>query len=470
MTGRTPPQEEIARLLRSRTGLTFAPAREAGFETGVARAMSRAGVAAVPAYAAALLAEEPERGSLLDDLLAEVTVGETYFFREPRQADFIRSEVLPDLSRRRHVDAPLRFWSAGCASGEEAYSLAILLEEEGLADRGRILATDICRAVLGRARAGLYGRWSLRSSDEAFTSRYFTPEGDRFRLAARFRERVTFDYLNLSFDSYPSLALGVWRMDLILCRNVLIYFDEATIRAVARRFFDTLGDGGWLLTGPSDPPLSDHAPFETVVTAAGVFYRRGIPGRSPAPAEDPAPRGDVRPIPVALPPAASPSPAAPPRPPALPPLPAASPGRETRDGPEAAAARVRALADGSGASGAVAAAAREAGRFPLSPDLHFLEAVLLMSLGRDDDAVRAVRRVLYLDRSLAVAHFVLGSLLARRGDGSGARGAYRKAHDLAAARPPDEVLPLSDGERASSLARGAAERLALLETNGRSRS
>jgi len=414
----------------------------------------------VQAYARARDAEAPGGGPLLDDLLAEVTVGETYFFREPQHFGFLRDEIFPGLLRQRDPDVPLRIWSAGCATGEEPYSLAILLEEQGLANRARILATDICRAALARALEGVYGKWSLRASGEAFTSRYFAREGDRLRLDPRFRERVTFEYLNLAFDSYPSFALGVWGMDVILCRNVLIYFDQPTIRTVARSLFASLGEGGWLITGPSDPPLTDHAPFEAVVTSAGVFHRRGLPAEPQA-----TPKAPAFPTPEASHRLTARAAGAGQRPAALPPRSPRSAARVEPPAidPASCARRVRALANTSGAVEAVNAAAEDTARFPLSTELHFLHAVLLVSLGRDEEAARVLRRVLYLDRSLAVAHFVLGSLSARRGDLGAARAAYRNARDLTAGKPPDELLPFSDGERAGRFGEAAAAELALLD-------
>lgn len=462
----------IADLLLSRTGLAHGPSRVADLETGIRRALARSGLAGVEAYAEGLRAEGPRGGRLLDDLLGEVTVGETYFFREPQHFDLLRREVLPDLLRRRTDGSPLRFWSAGCATGEEPYSLAILLEEEGLADRARILATDICRSAISRAWEGVYGKWALRASDEAFTRRYFSRQGDQFRLDSRFRGRVALEYLNLAFDSYPSFALDVWGMDAIFCRNVFIYFDAATIRRAAGCLFASLAEGGWLVTGPSDPLLTDHAPFETVVTDAGVFYRRPLSERtaperavaSPPAAPPPspsAPQSSVPPVAwsgevVRL---SQPIPPRPPRPAAVRPL------EPPMDEAAACALRIKALANSAGARAAAESAARDSAKYPLSAELHFVHAVLLISLGRDEEAVRGLRRVLYLDRTLAVAHFVLGALLARRGDVDGARSAYRKARDLSASRPPDELLPLSDGEPAGRLAEGAAAQAALLSSS-----
>ncbi len=473
-----PAFEAVARLLGARTGLAFAPSRCDHAEAGIRRAMARARVADAGHYLTLLETAEVA----LDDLITELTVGETYFFREPAQFELIRRDLIPDVLRRRGQGHALRVWSAGCASGEEAYSLAIVLEEAGLAGRAHILGTDISRVALGRAREASYGAWSLRGVDDGVIHRYFRQTHDRRLLDERISKRVAFEFLNLALDAYPSLATGVWGMDLILCRNVLIYFDRETIARVARGLHATLADGGWLLTGPSDPPLGDEAAYETVVTPAGVFYRRAgargrvfMHSREVPPAWSPPAVLVTAPEEVAV--------AAPPKVELVAPEP--EPARDVlaeahaahasgdydrvleltqgfEENAAAATLRLRALANREGTEEAVRAAATEVQRHPLSAELHFLHAILLLDLGRDEDAERAIKRALYLDRSLAVAHFLLGSILRRLGNIEGARRAYKNARDLAQARPSEEPLALGDGERAARLVEATTAELALL--------
>ena len=484
MTWTHPTFEAVADLLARRTGLVFGPNRRDGAEAGMRRAMGRAGVREPERYRDLLEAD----ADALDDLVVELTVGETYFFREPAQFQFLRREVLPDLWRRHGPGTPVRAWSAACASGEEAYSLAILLQEEGAGSQSQVLATDISRAALAKSRRAVYGAWSLRGEGAAAAAPYLRPDGVRFVLDDRIRRRVRFEYLNLALDVYPSLVTDVWGMHIIFCRNVLIYFNPETIAAVARRLYETLAPGGWLLTAASDPPLAAHARFETVTTDAGVLYRRAtdVPWRaggvSPLilhPVADSilnqgadAPRspagGEI--IFVAPPPLAPLHAAEAPEPLAEARKALAEGDYEraaeyTRDRPDDAAAcllHVRALANLDAARGEQACAAAAA-RHPLSTELQYLHGVLLATLGRAGEAALAVRRTLYLDRSLAVAHFTLGSILERLGDAAGARRAYRNARDLCRTRPADEPVPLSDGEPAGRLARAAAAQLAILD-------
>lgn len=454
-----PSYEAVARLVGTRAGLSFPSTLRGRAEAGIARAMRRVGVTDPDRYRELL----ETRTAVLDDLLVELAVGETYFFREPAQFAFIRREILPDIRRRLGDAHGVRVWSAGCASGEEAYSLAIVLVEEGLRDRVRIRGTDVSRAALAKARAATYGPWSLRGEGATAARPYLRPIGDGYVVVDDVRRLAGFEYLNLAHDVYPSWATGLWAEDLVLCRNVLIYFDPDTIGRVARRLFETLAPGGWLLTSASDPPLAGHAPYDTILTDGGLLYRRprhrpGRPGsRTPAPTR-------TEPDPGRRPPDRSADGTR-----------GASPGstptnREDdvgapADDPGACAERVQALAtlDVAAAERACAAAVE---RHPFAAELHYLASLLLLDLGRHQDAADAARRVLYLDRSLAVAHFLLGTILRRRGDVDGARRAYRNARDLAAAQPPDEALALGEGERARTLAEAADAELSLLEPDG----
>lgn len=470
MTWTDPNFESIVRLLGARTGLSIPLARHGAVETGIRRAMSRAGGADLRAYCALLEAD----AAAFDDLVVELTIGETYFFREPDQFAYLRCQVLPEVRSRRGAEHGIRVWSAACASGEEAYSLAIVLLEAGLAGGAHLVATDISRAALARARQAVYRAWSLRGAGAADVRPYLRPQGDDHVLVPSIRRLVQFHYLNLALDVYPSFASGIWGMDVILCRNVLIYFDPDTVQAVARRLFETLAPGGWLFTASSDPSLAGLAPFETVVTDQGVFYRRGPVAAAPASAAPPS----------WVPAPAAPQPASvlqrPTTPTPVVPSPhdllaaarqalhdgdyrrAAALTADLGEDAEACVVHVRALANfNAGDAARVCAAATV--RHPLAPELHYLHALLLLEQEQLEDAAGAIRRVLYLDRALAMAHFTLGSILERRGDLAGARRAYRNARDLCAAQPADAVVRLADGEHAGRLAEAAAAQLAILE-------
>jgi chemotaxis protein methyltransferase CheR len=465
----------VANFVWERTGIVFPAARLGDLKTGARKIMAKCEIVDMPEFLQCLQADT----GLLDELVAKITVGETYFFREPGQFAYIRDEIAPGLRRLRGAEHVLRVWSAGCASGEEAYSLAILFEELGLANQTRILATDISRAALASARAAIYGAWSLRNEGARLAGPHLRSVGGRFQLAERFRGRVTFAYLNLAQDAYPTFPTNTWGMDLILCRNVLIYLDAETVRDVARRFHAALATGGYLIAGPSDPLLSNHAPFETLATPVGlIYYKPGTSNGTETVATPMASPCTINALPESPQPVAlAPVPFVEQREPAL-----IDPLIEAREalarGDNArvveltnslsaneteAALCVRALANLGDAESAAAKAAEAVDRHPRSMELGFLHAVLLLNLERYTDAERVLKRLLYLDRSLAVAQFTLGTTLHRLGNLDGAARAYRNARDLAAGLPPDEILALSDGERAARLAEAAAAHAKILE-------
>ncbi|MDB4898535.1 MAG: putative chemotaxis protein methyltransferase, partial [Gemmatimonadetes bacterium] len=214
------------------------------------------------------------RGDARDALLAELTVGESYFFRESGQLDILRTEILPELRTRRGVDRPLRLWSAGCASGEEPYTVAIMLREEGWPHPARLLATDVAVPRLDAARRRRYTKWALRGVSEQRIDRWFERKGALFQLDETIRAAVDFRPLNLIADDYPSPANATDAQDVILCRNVLIYFDMAAVERIAAGLLASLAPDGWLLLGASDPPLAGLVPCEVVLTSGGVAYRR----------------------------------------------------------------------------------------------------------------------------------------------------------------------------------------------------
>ncbi len=402
----------VARLVTARTGLAFPAHRLGAIEIGACSAMQKAGITDAADYLAGLAHDGPSLTAIIDEL----TVGETYFFRDAAQFDLIRRTVLPDLARRHGPEPRLWAWSAGCATGEEAYSLAILFEEEGLARRARILATDLSETALAKARVGIYGAWSLRGGTGPTLARYFHHAGPQYRVVERLREPIVFASLNLASDPYPGTRPDAPAMDLILCRNVLIYLDPQRVAEVARRLFEALADGGWLITGPSDPLLSEHAPYEVMQNEQGLIYRRSAP-HTPGPAFTAAAAAADDAAPIVPPP---------------PPVPAPP---------------------------ADAAAVPDA----LSADGQLAHAIALMSLGHYAAAAVAARHAVYLDRGFAMAHLVLGAILLRLGDRRGARRAYSISHALAAALAPDACLPGTEGERAGRFAAAAQAQLDLID-------
>jgi chemotaxis protein methyltransferase CheR len=446
---------EIAAHVTRRSGMVFAPNRRVEARAGIARAMK----ASVAPTGAAYLALVQRSTSVLDALVDELTVSETHFMRDPPQMELIRTEVLPAL--RGRPLAP-RVWSAGCATGEEPYSLAILLEQEGLDAGAFVLGTDFSEPALRKARTASYSDWSMRSVDAPFLESYFRRSGQRRRtLVDRIRQKVRFERVNLVGEE-SFAAAGAYSMDLILCRNVLIYFDHATARRIAARLFECLAEGGVLLTGGADPLLTDGGLFDIEVTRVGLVYRR--------------PRTGAFPVAPAPPPKAWTPPPFPDAPIAPPPsmdtigVPPPDKAAGTRIDPElggASFARILAQANRAGAEDAERLVAAELGRHPLDAPLHYLSATLLLALGRHVEAEGKAQRALYLDRSLAVAHFLMGTLLRRRGDLAGALRAFRNVRQLCVAAPGQAPVAVGETACASGLQSAAVAEIEHLESSQR---
>jgi len=473
--------DRLEALLRNHSGMSFGAGLRERAVRAVRHTAARFGCASTDELVD-LIKTDP---SVLDRLIDEVTVGETYFFREPEQFEALRARVLPELIARRGPNHSVRAWSAGCASGEEPYSLAIVFAEEGLAERAFVLGTDISPAKLARARVGTYRQWSLRGDGVDNVRPYLEPEGESLRLVDAIRSLVTFRQVNLASDDFPSLQSGILEMDVVFCRNVLIYFDRETIERVVARLFATLAPGGWLFTAGADPMLSDFAPFVSVPGPFGPAYRRPLEVAGPVVSVPKSVAAEPPPLPEPLPPPERHLDPPPVRTPAArpDPTPAARPdplddarkaysaGEYDRaveivssrpDDEAASALRVRALANRDGSRAAAYAAHEAAIRHPLSVELHSLCASLLVDLGRDAEAAEAFRRALFLDKQLAVLHFALAMTLERLGDLGGARRGFRNALEICRGMDPDEPLPHGDGERAGSLgeiARACLERL-----------
>ena len=202
---------------------------------------------------------------------------ETYFFREPTQLRCFEQELMPLVEKKNERGRALQLWSAGCSTGEEPYTLSMLLHDRPSIEGWDIdiLGTDLSRKALTTARKAEYGPMALRATTPDQKTKFFENlEGGRVKLAQRYCEAVRFGQLNLLDTSAASLLP---RFDVIFCRNVLIYFDQATRRRVVELFFERLNQGGYLLLGHSENLLHLSTRFELVQLEGDLVYRRPGP-------------------------------------------------------------------------------------------------------------------------------------------------------------------------------------------------
>ena len=467
------PDALLSRLsdfLESHMGLHFHRERWRDLERGIGAAARESGYAQAEAYIHWLLAA-PLTRTQIEGLASQLTVGETYFFREKGSLDILEQQILPELLRARaRSEKHVRIWSAGCCSGEEPYSIAMLLDRL-IPDLDQwnltILATDINPRFLRKAAHGVYGAWSFRDTPGWFRELYFTKRHDgHFEIQPRLRRMVSFSYLNLAEDAYPSLVNGTNAMDVILCRNVLMYFAQERARKVVDKLQRSLVDGGWLITSPAETSTVLFSAFTAVEFPGAFLYRKMAAGgprtlavRHPVPWYE----GEAAA-------AQAPAPAAPREPaafsvarPAFAPevlheeggaqatetADANSRERDERDTPRR---RARACADEGRLAEASEWCEKAIAADKLNPAHYYLLAAIEQERGQSESAERSLGRALYLEPDFALAHFALGNLCLSGGRYREARRHFGNALTLLRACPADAVLPEADGLSAGRLA------------------
>lgn len=397
-------------------------------------------------------------------LEAEITIGETFFFRYAEQFAALRRTILPDIIERNRGRRRLRIWSAGCATGAEPYSVAITLRELLGTDieswRLSIVGTDINEGFLATARRGRFGKWALRSTPPQDRGRYFVPpdEGSGWVLRPEYRALVRFERHNLMSLVDGTSPLHLTDFDLVLCRNVLIYFSHEMVVRIVRELGQRLAHGGWLLVGHAEPNPAFAEILAPVSLPGTAAYRRLEDAGEAAPSNRPETEGSSPPAawePL-LPPAAPP-----PREDRMPGAaagqspPAQASGRPVADGPARPAddlvAAVVSKADAGELEGARAACREGLLADPTNARLHFYDGVIAAAIGLHDAAEDAFRKALYIDKAFVMAHYHLGLLLIERGRRDLGRRCIANAAGLASSLPENAELPEGDGMTAGML-------------------
>ncbi|MEA2781506.1 MAG: chemotaxis protein methyltransferase CheR [Rhodospirillaceae bacterium] len=457
-------------LISRRLGLAFPPSREYDLDNGLRRATDESSLDSVEVFLDRL-----EHASWNDAnwlrLARYLTIGETCFFRYATSFEAIEEHILSPLIARRRMegDRRLRIWSVGCASGEEAYSLAILVRRL-LPDCANwavtILATDVSSAALDQARRAVYRPWALREAPAWFRDGYFLSQAQSgFEVVSQIRDMVSFRLNNLAADHALGDLAVTGGMDLILCRNVLMYLTPDAQRNAALRLGRSLLPGGWLLTSPAEASSELFRPLRPVILHGTMFFRAESAAHDkavPPPAQlerDNFPAGAIGeqagapqdlPWPVDRTTEIS----------VAPPTPHPSDAISSQGG---SLDRARALAD----RGDLDAARREC-ELALaldwnSPDAYRLLAAICEEAGDVDAAITALRSAIYLSPEAVLCHFVLGRLLLGRGDVVDASRYLRAAARLLRNAPPDQVLADADGLSSRRLLETIEGQLEILE-------
>ncbi|HQS73889.1 MAG TPA: CheR family methyltransferase [Gallionellaceae bacterium] len=438
----------LSELLADHTGLHFPAERWGDLERGITSAASILGFTDTETCVQKLVSL-PLTQHEIGILASCLTVGETYFFREKRCFEVLEQNILPALFREREETGQhLRIWSAGCCTGEEPYSVAMLIDRMiPRYDRWNVtlLASDINPAFLKKAADGVYSEWSFRSTPEWIRDRYFSRgKAGQFKLDAKIRQRVSFSSINLAEDSFPSPINNTNAMDIIFCRNVLMYFSEERVRSVIGNFHRALVDGGWLIVSPAETSCALFASFSPVNFGGAVFYRKSACAETEL---SPLKMPQMHAIPAYAYLAGDVTPAQ-----------ASRLILDIEEVPLVAAGE----ANMSSLPGDPVLLARECanqGRLDeaaewcrkaiaadkLDSSHHYLLAIIELEQGQQDAAAQTLVRALYLKPDFVLAHYALGNLRRSQGRHDQAERHFDNTLALLRAYQPSDILPETDG-------------------------
>ncbi|MCL2102590.1 MAG: protein-glutamate O-methyltransferase CheR [Syntrophorhabdaceae bacterium] len=214
-----------------------------------------------------LLSRDGNERKILYDI---VTTNETYFFREPNQLEVFSKHVMPQVLKNKRV-REVRVWSAACSSGEEPYTLAAMLKENEPLVRTDIIGSDISDGVLEQARRGIYSSYSVRNVPPNYLKKYFKARENAYELDESIRKMVRFSNINLVDEK---LVRAIRNVDVIFCRNVLIYFDDKSKRKAVSLLYDALAPNGFLIVGTSESLYNVTRAFQPTVINRVVLYHK----------------------------------------------------------------------------------------------------------------------------------------------------------------------------------------------------
>lgn len=427
--------DTIAQMVQSKTGISCSARQSPYVRRRLRSALVDLGYSTLD-EAADLVRDERFPEEHLAAVIRRITIGETWFYRDVQAMETLRSHLIPEMVRQRREEKKLRlrFWSAACASGAEAYTLS-MIASEALPDRRTwdisVLATDINPDILEVARKARYGKRMLRTLPDVFLQRYFMESDGTFTLCEDISRLVSFRPLNLLSDPLPEVGAG---FDIIFCANVLMYFDPDTSVTVLKRLKNVLAPDGVIVVSAVESSLTTAAGYERVTPHVCQIVRvrppnadTGTPLRKPdrrvrarssqrAPqVAAPTERTDTVPVQT----------------------------------PEVSVImkRVVALLNEARLVKALALATEAVRQFPTDAGMHLLLSTVLDEVGETDAAKRSLKRVLYLQPHNIAAHLGLANMLNREGDTVGAERQYRAVADALSQVSEEDLIDPVHGFR-----------------------
>ncbi len=271
-------------LITTHTGLQIRPQDRSALSQKLLTRMKSLKIADPEKYYQFLTTRSLENQKEWRELVVVLTTIESYFMRDKGQFSILKKVIFPKLIEQKRnwhktlgTQPTLRIWSAGCSTGEEPYSLAIILKEL-IADWNQwkilILGTDINQKVIEKAQQGVYSPWSFRLVDSQVQKQYFSPRQNEWEINRELRESVDFSCLNLITDAFPDFYRNIYNIDLILCRNVFVYFEPEYISLVLKKFSKTLTPGGYLITGHAEVYGQTMNEFQAEIFPDSIVYQR----------------------------------------------------------------------------------------------------------------------------------------------------------------------------------------------------
>jgi len=256
----------IISLISAKTGLKIRSQEELHLQQKINSRVKTLGLKTNYDYLSLLCKGNRETTDEWNQLINLITTGESYFFRDRGQIDLLKHQILPDLTYRKRAEKTLNILSAGCSTGEEVYSVAILLGEviPNLHEWNiNLIGIDINHEAIARAKRGIFPEWSFRGVETHYRSTYFRQRLEGWEIIESIKQRAKFYQCNLIEDAIPVFPIG--SVELIICRNVFIYFEHDTINLVLSKFIELLAPSGFLLTGHTELQAQELSPLQVVV-------------------------------------------------------------------------------------------------------------------------------------------------------------------------------------------------------------
>lgn len=456
-------------VISRRLGFYFDENRTESLEVVLLKRLALSSCSDIHQYCRFLTTLTDDSESEIQQTIEEITINETSFFRQDSQFNALEKLILPRMAKQKGGPGDISVWSAGCSSGEEPYTIAIILHKNGWTNTGttQILATDVDNRILAKAREGIYKAKSVRAVGQDILNAYFEKiEGDRFRLLEEPGSLVEFDYHNLVSDTYPEPRNACW--DIIFCRNTLIYFDKDTLDKVIKKLYEALSFGGYLFMGYSEILVNISDDFNVEYFEDTFFYRKIRKMKStvpPCPKEGPDrnPTLKIRPYKELKREAREASQAI------ETPLHKAKKLFEFGDYDEALQTLEKFYGDDLGgdlpANILYTRICIEKGsnqeayyrinemlkKYPHNPVANYVSGLALSRLSRPGRAIEHLEKAVTFKNDFVMAYFTLASIYAKEGKKQKARVHYKRAVALLQNLSAEKIVELSDGFAAGTL-------------------